>query len=55
MELNEYKKLIKQAKTKQELQEITLLCLKETNQNINSKKYNQVIKEAINQEIKLGL
>ena len=55
MELKDYKKLIKQAQTKQELQNITYKCLLEERQNINSKKYNNVIKCAIYREIKLGI
>ena len=55
MELKEYKQLIKNATTKAELQKITYNCLLENNQNMNSKKYNQVIKLAIYREIELGL
>ena len=53
MDLKEYKKLIKQAKSKQELQNITYRCLLEEGQNINSKKYNNVIKYAIYRELEL--
>lgn len=55
MELCEYKQLIKKATTKEELHNITYNCLLEESQNINSKKYNQVIKLAIMREIELEL
>ena len=55
MELKEYYNLIKKAQTKAELQNLTYLCLKEEGQTINSKKYNNVIKQAIKREIELGL
>ena len=55
MELKEYKKLIKKATTKDELQNITYNCFLENGQSIISKKYNQVLKLAIMREIELGL
>ena len=54
MELKEYKQLIKKATTKDELQEITYMCLLET-KNMNSRKYNEVIKLAVRREFELGL
>ena len=55
MEIKEYKKLIDKAKTKAELQEITLLCLKEDGQTLMSKKYNKVVDLAVSRQISLGI
>ena len=53
MDLKDYKKLIKQATNKKELQQITYNCLLEDGQTLNSKKYNQVIKLAVMREMEL--
>lgn len=55
MEIKEYKKLIDKATTKDELQNITYMCLKEQGQTLNSKKYNKVIDLAIQRQISLGI
>lgn len=54
MKLEEYKKLINIAKTKDELQRTTLLCLKEEGQTVFSKKYNKVLDLAIRKQMSFG-
>ena len=55
MEIKDYKKMISKAKSKEELQNITLKCLKEEGQTLMSKKYNKVVDLAIQRQFELGI